>query len=170
MKTEALQNEKFLGMELDLNKVTLYSMYSLSILVPLVLGGPQLLVGSVVNFLIVYSTLKYGIKRTAPILILPSLVSTITGTLFGGATYFLFYVMPFIIISNFILSYFVSKKHLLLKILGIVLKGSFLYLSYLVINKTFGLPKIFFASIPIQFITASIGFLAAWTLSFFTKE
>jgi len=170
MKTQALQKKKFLGIVLDFEKVTLYSMYSLSILVPLVLGGPQLLVGSVVNFLIVYSTLKYGIKRTVPILFLPSLVSTLTGTLFGGATYFLLYVMPFIIISNFILSYFVSKKQFLFKVLGIVLKGSFLYLSYLMINRTFGLPKIFFASIPIQFLTAFVGFLAAWSLSFFPKE
>ena len=82
MTLEKIYKEKILGITLDWEKITLYSMYSLSVLVPLIIGKPQLLVGSIVNFLIVYSTLRYGIKKTVPILILPSLTAIGSGLLF----------------------------------------------------------------------------------------
>jgi hypothetical protein len=164
MKNTTIYHKTDIILDLDFEKVTLYSIYSLSILFPLVVGHPQLLVGSTVNFLIVYSTLKYGIKKTLPVLLLPSITATATGVLFGGATYFLLYVMPFIMFSNYILSFFVSKKNILIRSLGIVVKGTFLYAMYSLLNQTVGLPKIFLASIPVQYITATVGFLLAISL------
>ena len=170
MILEKIYREKILGINLDWEKITLYSMYSLSILVPLIIGKPQLLVGSIVNFLIVYSTLKYGIKKTVPILILPSLTAIGTGLLFGGATYFLMYLTPFIIISNALLSYFVSKKTHIYLILGVLSKGIFLVLAYKVLMEYIGLPTVFLSSSYLQFVTALIGVLTASTLYNLSKK
>ena len=161
MKLEKINNQNYLLPNLKWESVTLYSMYALSILVPLVIGKPQLLVGSVVNFLIVYSTLQYGIKRTLPILILPSLTAATTGLLFEGATYFLLYLTPFIILSNAILSYFISKRTNLNLILAILSKGFFLLAVYWLMTHLVGLSTIFLTSSYLQFVTASIGVLIA---------
>lgn len=161
MGLNILHKRKLLGIEIKYETALLYSIYSLSILIPLLIGKPQLLVGSAINFLITYSTLKYGIKKTLPVLILPSITATALGVLFNGATIFLIYVMPYIMVSNYILSYFISKKRLLHYAVGIILKGSFLYISYYISNKLFGLPSIFVSSVNIQFITASIGVISA---------
>ena len=157
MKLEKIDKQNYLLPSLKWESVTLYSMYALSVLVALVIGKPQLLVGSVVNFLIVYSTLQYGIKKTLPILILPSLTATVTGLLFGGATYFLLYLTPFIILSNAILSYFVSKKSNLNFVLAILSKGFFLVAVYWLLTHLIGLPTLFLTSSYLQFITATIG-------------
>ncbi len=170
MELEKIYREKILGIALDWDKITLYSMYSLSILVPLVIGKPQLVVGSIVNFLIVYSTLRYGIKKTLPILILPSLTVLGTGMLFDGATYFLMYLTPFIIFSNSILSYFVSKKKPMYILLGVISKGAFLVLVYRALMEYIGLPMIFLSSSYLQFVTAFIGVLTAVTLYDFSKK
>ncbi len=153
------QGNIFFGLKFD--NIVLFSIYSLSVLIPLVIGRPQLLVGSAVNFLITYSTLKYGLKKTIPVLLLPSITATTTGILFDGATQFLFYVMPFIMISNLIFSFLISKEKHLSYLLAIILKGSFLFLAYTIMNKVIGLPNIFISSVYMQFITASIGLISA---------
>jgi len=153
------QGNTVLGLRFD--TVVIFSIYSLSVLIPLVIGNPQLLVGSAINFLITYSTLKYGIKKTVPVLLLPSITVTITGILFDGATHFLIYVMPFIMISNLIFAFFISKEKNFSYILAILLKGSFLFVSFIVMNKVVGLPNIFISSVYMQYITASIGLIAA---------
>lgn len=157
MEIVNVRKTKTVGIGLHFDRVVLFSIYSLSILIPLLIGKPQLLVGSAVNFLITYSTLKYGIKKTIPVLLLPSITATATGILFNGATIFLLHVMPFIMFSNFILSYFVSKQKPIYYLLGILLKGGFLYIAYSAMNTIIGLPSVFISSIYMQFITAAIG-------------
>lgn len=169
MQIENITNEKVISLRLNWESITLYSMYSLSILVPFVIGKPQLLVGSVINFLIVYSTLKYGFKRSTPLFILPSLSALGTGLLFNGATIFLAYTIPFIIISNAILSYIVSKKTYVSYIFGIFLKGAFLVIVYRVLMDTIGLPTIFLTSSYLQFLTAFIGVIFALSLYRYSK-
>ena len=170
MKAETIEKSKLLNLNLIFDSVELYSLDFLSILIPLVLGRPQLLVGSCVNFLIVFTTLKYGIKKTIPVLLLPSIIVTATGILFDGATHFLIYVMPFIMISNFLLSYFVSKRKIYSYVLGILFKGSFLFVSYNVMNKLIGLPLVFLSSITVQYITALIGTTLAVILFKITEK
>lgn len=171
MKLQKISNQTtFLGLNFEFEKIVLYSIYLLSILVPLLIGKPQLLVGSIVNTLIVYTTLTYGIKKTIPVLLIPSIVATLTGILFGGASYFLLYVFPLIIFSNFILSYFISKKKLGFTITGILLKGTFLLIIYKVMIELIGLPSIFISSAYLQFITASIGVISGYMLFHFSKR
>ena len=170
MRLEKIYKAEVLISELKLEKITLYSMYALSVLVPLVIGKPQLLVGSIINFLIVYSTLQHGIKKTLPILILPSLTATTSGLLFDGATYFLLYLTPFIIFSNVILSYFISKKSTFHFFLGIIAKGSFLLSAYWILTHLIGLPTIFLTSTYLQFATATVGVLFAVSLYNYSQK
>lgn len=161
MKEISTYKKEVLGLNLNFDTLVLYSLYLLSILIPLLIGKPQLLVGSLVNFLITYSTLKYKVNRTIPLLFLPSITVTLTGLLFSGATYFLLYLMPFIIISNFVLAVFVNRRKNISYFLGILFKGGFLFLSFILLNRVVGLPKIFVSSISLQFITATIGVICA---------
>ena len=170
MRLEKIYKAEVLISELKWEKITIYSMYALSVLVPLVIGKPQLVVGSIINFLIVYSTLQYGIKKTLPILILPSLTATTSGLLFDGATYFLLYLTPFIIFSNVILSYFISKKSIVHFILGIIAKGSFLLSAYWILTHLIGLPTIFLTSTYLQFATATVGVLFAVSLYNYSQK
>ncbi len=168
MELQRVYKSKLLNIKFE--HIVLFSIYSLSILIPLLVGKPQILVGSVVNLLIVYSTLTFGIKKTVPVLLLPSITATLTGILFNGASIFLVYVLPFIMISNFILSYFVSKKKIFSYILGIVFKGVFLVISYKIMNELVGLPFIFVTSSYLQFVTALIGVSVGYTLYSYSKK
>jgi len=168
MQLQKIYKSKLLNIKFEY--IVLFSIYSLSVLIPLLIGKPQILVGSVINLLIVYSTLTFGIKKTIPILLLPSITATLTGILFNGATVFLIYVLPFIMISNFILSYFVSKKKIFTYILGIVFKGVFLVISYKVMSELIGLPSIFITSSYLQFLTALIGLTVGYTLYSYSKK
>lgn len=164
MKEKLLQKNTVFGLNLKFDALVLYSLYLLSVLIPLLIGKPQFLVGSIVNFLITYSTLKYKVVKTVPILLLPSITATATGILFNGATHFLLYVMPFIMISNLILSFFVSKRTNISYILGVIFKGGFLYIAYYLMNILVGLPKVFLLSVNLQFVTAAFGVLSAVVL------
>ncbi len=171
MKLEKISTQTtFLGLNLKFEKIVLYSIYLLSILVPLLIGKPQLLVGSIINTLIVFTTLKYSIKKTIPVLLIPSIVATFSGILFGGASYFLLYVFPLIVFSNLILSFFISKNKLGYTIAGIILKGTFLLIAYKIMIELIGLPSLFISSAYLQFITASIGVLTGYTLFHFSKR
>lgn len=157
-KQEYIQ-KKMIIQRLDWEKVTLFSLYCLSVLIPLVIGKPQLLVGSTINFLLTFSTLKYGIKRTVPLLVLPSLTAYLTGLLFGGATLFLLYLIPFISLSNLVYTFFISKKKYHSYLFAILTKGGFLLLIYFLLNRVTGLPSIFISSSYLQFVTATIGLM-----------
>lgn len=161
MREKLLQKKTALGLNLNFETLVLYSLYLLSVLIPLIIGKPQLLVGSLVNFLITYSTLRYKVVKTLPILLLPSITATVTGLLFNGATHFLLYVMPFIMVSNLILSLFVNKRKNISYVVGILLKGGFLLVAYYIMNVVIGLPKVFLLSVNLQFVTAAIGVLSA---------
>jgi hypothetical protein len=172
MQLTDIKRHTLLGKELNLNTITLYTLYTLSFLIPLLISKPQLLVGSAINLLITYSTLKYGFKKTFPILLTPSLVATGTGLLFGGATLFLVYLMPFIMISNILLSYSISKKKNILGILiGIFLKVIFLYTATYILVQTIGLPSIFLTSMGLmQIYTALIGGSIGFGIFLLTRD
>jgi len=109
---------------------------------------------------LIYSTLKFGFKNTIPFLILPSSMSYLRGLLFGSLTIYLIYLIPFIILSNGIYSFTVSKfKNKIVGILlGTILKAGFLYLITNILVSTISLPNIFLTTMGInQLITALIG-------------
>ncbi len=76
---------------------------SVAFLVPFLLGGPQLLVGTVVNGTLIYAALRGRWTRVLPIVLLPSVAVLSRGVIFGGLTPFLVVLMPGIWIGNVIL-------------------------------------------------------------------
>ncbi|KKP45600.1 hypothetical protein A3K02_02820 [candidate division WS6 bacterium RIFOXYD1_FULL_33_8] len=166
MEISTTLKKELFGERLNTEKILLYSIYVLSFFVPLIIGKPQLLIGSFINTLTIYSSLKYGFKKSIPVYLLPSIAATSAGLLFEGATFFLLYLMPFIMISNGILGYFVTlKKNSLIIMIGVILKALFLYIVVNILIDTIGLPQIFLTSMGyIQVITATIGAVIALLL------
>lgn len=160
----------FLQLEI-LNRYSKEIQYSILfltlLLVPLLIGKPQYLVGIIVNTVLVYSTLKFGFKNTIPFLILPSSMSYLRGLLFGNLTIYLVYLIPFIIISNGIYSFTVSKlKNKKVGILlGGILKVICLYLVTNILVNTISLPNIFLTTMGInQLITAGVGGVVGYVI------
>ncbi|MFA7682895.1 MAG: hypothetical protein WCX94_01965, partial [Candidatus Dojkabacteria bacterium] len=66
----------------------------ISICAPLLIKSPQILVGSIVNFVLFFSARKFDFKKTLPSILLPSLIAYSSNILFNGATVFLIYFVP----------------------------------------------------------------------------
>lgn len=159
---EEIQIKKLSFLENKYLQISL--LYILAFSTPFLLKGPQLLVGSLVNFLFILAISQYKFKEIAPALLLPSVASYSYGLLFGGATNFLLYLIPVITVANTI--YVLSFKKIETKYVNILIAASFkaLFLfgcTYLLV-KTIGLPELFLTAMGItQFITACVGGLFA---------
>lgn len=78
---------------------------SVAFLVPLLLNGPQLIIGTLINTYLILSTALYPRRLWPALAILPSLAALMHGYLFGPATVFLWYFLPFIWTGNLALMY-----------------------------------------------------------------
>ena len=76
-----------------LKEIEYITLFFALFLIPLFIGEPQLLVGTIMNAVLIYSTLRFGFKNTIPFLILPSCMSYLRGILFGNLTIFLIYLI-----------------------------------------------------------------------------
>lgn len=142
-----------------LDTYLMIGIYLSSILISF-LNLPQLITGSIINFLIIFSTLKYGFKKSIPVLIFPSIMAYFNGMLFGSANIFLAYFVPFIILSNVIYSFVLHKteKKTLGYILGSVLKASVLFLTAYLFVMVLDVPSLFLKIMGVyQLITALVG-------------
>ena len=161
--------------ELILNeKIQIAGLYILLFSIPFFFKSPQYIIGTIVNFLLLISFSKFNLKRIFPILFLPSIATFLSGKIFGGATNFLLYLIPFISFSNFIFVYLFKKIKLryLNVLISSITKASFLFVSAFVLHKTIGLPALFLTTMGIsQFYTAmSGGTLAFFTLNWSKKD
>ena len=138
----------------------------LAVLVPFLLRAPQILVGSIVNFMLVLSAVNVrGWKKITPLIVLPSLSALGGGYLFGPFTIFLAYMVPFIWAGNTILVFvfkylYVKWKKNYWLTLGsaALLKATFLLSIALIFVQFSVLPPIFeFAMGAVQLATALIG-------------
>jgi len=148
-------------------------LYTLAFSIPFILRGPQLLVGSLVNFLFILAISQYKFKEIAPALLLPSIASYSYGLLFGGATNFLLYLVPMIAIGNAI--YVLTFKKIETKyanvLIGAGLKSLFLFGCTYILVGTIGLPELFLRAMGItQFVTASVGGLLASVIINFSNK
>lgn len=137
------------------------------ILIPFVLDKSQYLTGTLVNMLLALGITKFGIKKVWPMILLPSLSTYLHGVIFGGATHFLIYLIPFIILANLIYSILFKniKKGILNVLIASVLKAGFLFLVAYIMNKVIGLPEIFLTTMGVmQLITALSGGFIAYTI------
>ena len=140
--------------------IQLSLLYLLLFSIPFILKGPQILLGSIINFLLIIGASQYRLKKVIPALLLPSIATYLYGMLFGGATIFLLYLIPYIFISNFIYVFVFKtiKREYVNILLASILKALFLFAFAYLLYRTVGLPKIFLTSMGvIQLLTAIIG-------------
>lgn len=145
---------------LKLEKFQLVITYSLTILLPLLIPKPQILLGTLINALFIFSVTRFGLKRTIPLLLVPSILSYTQGLLFGSSTIFLLYLIPFITISNFALIYLYSKIKLpyVNILISASIKALILYCAVLLLMKLTNMPGAFLQAMGmIQFITTILG-------------
>jgi len=136
-----------------------YLLLSLLLIVPLFLTGPQIITGSIVNFLLLSISNKTNKNSWLLISAIPSLMATVF-------TPYLFYLWPIITIANY--SFItIAKKNI---ILAITVKSIILFLCASILFKLNLIPSIILISMgTIQIITASIGSIGFLTYERITK-
>ena len=145
---------------LKTEKVQLVITYSLAILLPLLIPKPQILLGTLINALFIFSVTRFGLKKAIPLLLIPSILSYTQGLLFGSSTIFLLYLIPFIAISNFALIYLYKKINIpyVNILISASIKALILYSAVLLLMKLTNMPQAFLQAMGmIQFITALLG-------------
>jgi hypothetical protein len=149
-----------LSMTENLSLVYWVSLYLVIFAVPLVLSGPQLVVGTVVNACLFIAAKQTTTSKLIPLAILPSLAAIMHGVVLGSFSQFLLIMAPFIWVSNFILM--VVYKQTNQKLIGLPLaslaKTAWLFsIAFLLVNLGV-LPKIFLTSMGVfQLATALLG-------------
>ncbi|MFH0937378.1 MAG: hypothetical protein V1808_03720 [Candidatus Daviesbacteria bacterium] len=150
-----------------------YGALSLSLLsftVPFCLGGPQFLVGIIINTALFASVIFLPNKYFWPIIVLPSLAVLSRGIIFGPLTPFLIYFLPFIWLGNFGLIYIFKKTYQnsgFLKAMFLAGAGKqiLLILSAQIFFNFKIVPSVFLATMGInQLLTAIAGGLIAYFL------
>jgi uncharacterized membrane protein len=141
-------------------KLQLGVVYTLSFLIPFFLPKPQIILGTIINLILIYSVSKFTFKQMLPLFILPSISSFLNNLLFGTSTVFLLYLIPFISLSNFAFVYVfkeVNKTYLNI-ILASCTKAFILYFCTLILVKVTNMPDMFLTIMGgIQLITALMG-------------
>ena len=152
------------------SNIELVILSMLSISLPILIGHPQLVIGSIVNMLLFRVALSMQIKRALPIILLPSIGAYMGNVLFGEATPFLLYFIPVIWVSN-ALYVLIGKLvvHRLKKDYGAsvlvasAFKSIFLFSAAYIAVIFFGFPALFLTAMGVfQFITAMIGGYTAY--------
>ena len=128
--------------------------------IPFVLGGPQLAVGSIVNFFLIRAAAELPLSYAWPLIVVSSMATFARGIMFGPFTIFMVYMIPAIRIGNFFLVY--AVKYLQKRWLGILtwwaVKSVFLFWVAFLLFQSALLPKIFLTAMGImQFATVLIG-------------
>lgn len=87
----------------DIRRGEMVCLASIAFLLPLTLGGPQILVGTLVNAVLIYAALQYRFTRVLPIVVLPSIAVLSRGVMFGALTPVLMVLLPYIWTANVLL-------------------------------------------------------------------
>jgi hypothetical protein len=152
-------------------EVLIYS--SICFFLPLFLGHPQFLVGTIVNSALVLAALRLKTKQLLPVIIMPALGALSRGVLFGPFTIYLIYMIPFIWIGNSILVYFVKRINKKIHSLatGAFLKSIFLFSTAFALVQLGIIPTPFLIAMgPVQFLTAISGGILALSSDLVLKK
>jgi len=150
---------------IDIKSLTIHQnvILGLSFLIPFLISGPQLLTGSLVNFLLILGTRYVDKKNHLAMSVLPSIAAVLNGLVLGKFTIFLVYFLPFIWLGNFALiksiMYFRKRSSLPLSLVfSVILKTIILYLVALIFFKFKFVPEIFLTAMGVfQLITGIMG-------------
>ncbi len=166
-KTYGLINER-IGERVMALEFSLISLIAFAI--PMLLSHPQIITGSIVNAILIYSSLRFRAKYILPLIVLPSISAVVKGMLFGPATPLLIFLMPFIWVGNAAIIYamkdmFVEKKkhYILSLIMGAFIKALIIGGGAFIVSQFIKLPTILLIGMSImQIITATIGGLLVY--------
>lgn len=151
----------------------------IAVFIPLVFKHPQIVVGSVVNFALIFAAINVrGVHKMLPLIVLPSISALAYGVLFGPFTIFLIYMLPFIWIGNttlvILFKYlYVSKRinYGITLIVVALIKAGFLFGCALLLVELAVVPEVFASAMGlIQLETAVIGGLFALTVNLTYKH
>lgn len=142
-------------------------MYALAFLIPALFSAPQWATGTVINALLFSATFHMSKKELVPVYVLPSLGAVTHGVLFGPQTVFLYYFLPFIWASNYVLVNvfcMIKTKNFPLRVsLSALCKFALLAVAAQVYFRGGIVPVMFVTSMgAIQFITALAGGVLAY--------
>ena len=149
---------------------TAYCMFSF--FVPFLIAGPQIVVGSIVNTVLILSALRLQLNKTIPMIILPSIAAFFAGVIFAGLDLTTIYFAPIIWIANAILVYIIARRNtntikniVMHTTKGIIAKVAVLSLASFACVSLGFFPAAFFAIMSIsQLQSAVIGAIMALTL------
>ncbi|MEM3399514.1 MAG: hypothetical protein QXP42_01655 [Candidatus Micrarchaeia archaeon] len=143
---------------------------ALSFGIPLIMGHPQVYVGTLVNTFLVISALNLGARQVIFLSLIPSVSALLRGVLFGPFTPALAFMLPFIWVGNIILilaikALFIEKKinYAVSLFIGALAKSSFLFASALALFNFGFVPALFLSAMGVmQFATALAGGVLAY--------
>ncbi len=159
--------QKLYGIELvrltktmELVEIILLSI--LLIIIPFLLGQPQILIGIIINFLLARNAITMKKWKNMPAIIFPSTGAFARGLVFGPYTVYLAYIIPAIWLGNFIFVCFVklfaSENTFKAIFVSSIAKSSVIFLYALALVRFSIIPDIFLSSMGIlQLTTAIIG-------------
>jgi hypothetical protein len=135
------------------NNEKLFLFYSLVLFITPIFVTNQLVTGTIVNAILIHSAFKTSTERIMVLCALPSIAVLATGLLFGNLTHFVLILMPFIWVSNFIITQaskklFLEKKmnYFVSTFAAAVAKTIFLFTSVSIL--------FYFSLVPVVFLTA----------------
>jgi len=168
--TEQISQQKILWIRIT--QTTKIFLYLIPLFfVPFLLGGPQLLIGSIVNLLLIIAALNYkNYAMIIPMVMLPSIAASLNWLIFWPSTIFLVYMMPAIRLGNFILIYTIQhiKTQRLWILAGWILKTFFLFVIAYILVHLWILPAIFLKAMGVfQLITVVIWW--TWVILLYHK-
>lgn len=139
---------------------------------PLLLSGPQLLIGSIVNLLLIWAVQKLSRSKAWPLAFLPSIAAVMHGVIFWPFTMFLVYMMPAIWLGNLILMYActrISQQRIALLTWSFIKAGVLFLVAFVLVQYAL-LPTIFLQAMWVfQLITALIGGFSRYLLNKLAK-
>ena len=148
---------------IDAKKLALLALPLTAFLIPLVFAGPQIVIGSLINCYLFLSTQLYPKKQWLVLAALPSIAALSHGYLFGPATPFLIYFLPFIWLGNLVLMWSFDKWQKTVTVPGsmfmaALLKSALLFVIANIYVKLALVPAIFLTAMGVfQLATAMIG-------------
>lgn len=149
------------------SKLFSLALFASSFLIPFFISGPQLLVGIVVNMVLYLFVRFFGLTRTIPLLVLPSIGAMLNGVVFGVFSPYLMYFIPFIWLGNFVMVYlydrYRKKKGAPFAVCISALNKAFLllFVAIIFVHNTIVPPLFIQAMSMVQFATAVIGGMLA---------
>ncbi|MEW6328683.1 MAG: hypothetical protein AB1468_01055 [Candidatus Micrarchaeota archaeon] len=165
----ALENRAFkLGSSFEFVEFCVLAFLSFSL--PVLVGHPQQVVGTLVNAFLIITALNLGARQAFFLSLLPSIGALTRGVLFGPFTPALAIMVPFIWAGNFIL--ILAIKMLLIErrasyalavIAGSFAKASLLFASAFALLQFNLVPALFLTAMgAVQLFTALAGGVLAW--------